>query len=494
MSSKISLEQAPVKTDNNLVGVVLAAGRGLRAYPASHYIPKALMEIAGQPLIDRTLAILTDKLGARKVIIVIGHCGDQIVSHLSSGNYGVELVFVEQKELRGIGHALMMTEPHVGKGPFIVMLGDEFYLGSNHERLLEHDLSNCAGVLMFRQEPDLKKIAANYTGEIRNRRVQALIEKPVNPRDGLMGVGSYLLTSTIFDYIRRTPPSDLRNEIELTDALSRMAQREIVMAEILSGFYVNINHIDDLQKANNLARSYEFDRKKVTLLIPAYNEADTIADVIEEFRACNRLNEILIVDNNSSDQTAEIAVKAGTRVIKETRQGYGFALRRGLEEAAGDIIIITEADGSFSANDIPKFLEYLKDCDMVIGTRTTRQMIEQGANMGGLVRWANVFYGKIIELLWWGQEPRFTDVGCTYRAVWKTSYEKIRPYLKTAGPEFSPEMIIAMLICRKRVIEIPVTYRKRMGGTSKHSGGFFSLARTAVKMMDVILKLRYRYR
>jgi len=54
---------------------------------------------------------------------------------------------------------------------------------------------------------------------------------------------------------------------------------------------------------------------------------------------------------------------------------------------------------------------------MVIGTRTTRQLIEQGANMEGLLRWGDVIVGKLIEGLWWGQEPRFTDVGCTYRAI-----------------------------------------------------------------------------
>ena len=154
--------------------------------------------------------------------------------------------------------------------------------------------------------------------------------------------------------------------------------------------------------------------------------------------------------------------------------------------------MLTEADGSFQSKDIPKFLQYLKDCDMVIGTRTTRQLIEQGANMEGLLRWGNVIVGKLIEGLWWGQE-RFTDVGCTYRAIWKTSYEKIRPYLEASGPDFSPEMMIAVLICRRRIIEIPVSYRQRYGGTSKHSGHFRAHARTAIKMLRRIFHYRLAY-
>ena len=180
-------------------------------------------------------------------------------------------------------------------------------------------------------------------------------------------------------------------------------------------------------------------------------------------------------------------------MVTEKAQGYGCALRRGLDDAAGDIVVLTEADGSFQARDVPKFLEYLKDCDMVIGTRTTRQMIEQGANMGALLRWGNVTVGKIIEALWWNQEPRFTDVGCTYRAVWKTSYEKIRPYLRARGPDFSPEMMIAVLICRRRIIEIPVSYRRRFGGQSKHSGHLAAHAKTALKMLRRIAYYRLRY-
>src|SRR5690606_2427078 len=130
--------------------------------------------------------------------------------------------------------------------------------------------------------------------------------------------------------------------------------------------------------------------------------------------------------------------------------------------ATGDILVLVEADHSFRAKDLGKLLEFMKDADMVIGTRTTRQMIEQGTNMRGAVRWANVAFGKIIEALWWSQEPRFTDVGCTYRAIWRDVYEKIRPRLVGIGPEASPELMIELLRQRGRAIEIPVSYYPRL--------------------------------
>ena len=180
----------------------------------------------------------------------------------------------------------------------------------------------------------------------------------------------------------------------------------------------------------------------------------------------------------------------GPRCFPKPLAGYGDALRYGLEQATGDILVLVEADHSFRAKDLGKILEYMKDADMVMGTRTTRQMVEQGTNMVGIVRWANVLVGKFIEALWWAQEPRFTDVGCTYRAIWRDVYERIRPNLVGIGPEFAPEMMIEVLRMRRRVVEVPVSYYARIGGESKHSGNYYQLAKTASKMLKLVLQKR----
>ena len=128
---------------------------------------------------------------------------------------------------------------------------------------------------------------------------------------------------------------------------------------------------------------------------------------------------------------------------------------------------------------------------MVIGTRTTRQMVEQGANMHGLLRWGNVVVGKIVEALWWFQEPRFTDVGCTYRAIWKEAWLKIRDRMEGVGPEFAPEMMVEVLRARRRVIEIPVTYYPRVTGESKHSDSYWKISKTATRMLKTIFRKRF---
>lgn len=232
--------------------------------------------------------------------------------------------------------------------------------------------------------------------------------------------------------------------------------------------------------------------RTVSLVIPAYNEEATIGQVVEEFRAQPELDEIVVVDNNCRDRTAELAAAAGARVVAESRPGYGAALLAGMDAAKGDILVLVEADGSFRARDLEKLLVYLGDAGMVMGTRTTKQMVQQGANMRFLLRWGNVFMAKFLQLCWLRPaEPRFTDVGCTYRALTRSTFERIRPLLRETGPAFSPEMMCAVLQARCRIIEVPVSYGSRMGGESKHSDTFARQAKTAWKMFKTICRKRF---
>jgi glycosyltransferase involved in cell wall biosynthesis len=235
--------------------------------------------------------------------------------------------------------------------------------------------------------------------------------------------------------------------------------------------------------------------KTVSVIVPAYNEEETIAAVVADYVRAPEVDEVVVVDNNCKDRTAERAAAAGARVVKESKPGYGSALRGGQDAARGEILVLTEADGSFKARDLAKLLSYLEDSAMVLGTRTTRQMVEQGANMGKLLRWGNVTMAKILELLWYiPHEPRLTDVGCTYRALWADTWKLIRDGLSCAGPQFSPEMICEAYRHGLRVIEIPIHYYPREGGESKHSDSFWKVSKTALRMFRTILRKRFSRR
>ena len=237
------------------------------------------------------------------------------------------------------------------------------------------------------------------------------------------------------------------------------------------------------------------DGHRISIVIPTYNEAETITSVVEEFHGHGAVDEVVVVDNNCADRTAELASQAGARIVTEVNPGYGRALMRGMREAEGDWLVLVEADGSFSADDLDKLLCYLPDCGMVLGTRTTRQMVQQGANMRFMLRWGNVVAAKILQLLWYiPLEPRLTDVGCTYRALTRRTFEIIAPGLTEPGPGFSPEMICEAMRHGLRVIEIPVHYGARTGGDSSHSGSFRQVCRTALKMFRAIFRKRFARR
>jgi glycosyltransferase involved in cell wall biosynthesis len=236
--------------------------------------------------------------------------------------------------------------------------------------------------------------------------------------------------------------------------------------------------------------------KRIAVVVPAHDEEGTIADVVREFAAEPCVDRVIVVANNCSDRTAERASEAGAEVVAEREAGYGCAIRAGLDHAfatGADAVAITEADGSFRAKDIPKLLAYLQDCDMVLGTRTTRQLVDQGANMDKSLRWGNVAMAKLLELFWYlPHEPRLTDVGCTYRALWGRTWQRLRAGTRERGPSFSPEMICEAYRHGMRVIEIPVHYGARLGGRSKHSASFGHVLRTALGMFRTICRKRFR--
>jgi len=228
--------------------------------------------------------------------------------------------------------------------------------------------------------------------------------------------------------------------------------------------------------------------KKVSVVMPAYNEEEYIAKAVKEFSSIPEVDEVIVVNNNSTDRTKELAIKAGAIVVDEEKQGYGYACQRALKEASGDLIILVEPDGTFSAHDIEKFLAYSNDFDFVIGSRTSKEMIHEGANMGKFLKWGNWALAKMIEVLFNG--PSLTDVGCTYRLIKKDALEKIKDKFTVGGSHFSPEMMILAIKSLIPMIEIPVNYKERKG-SSKITGRKWAAFKLGLRMIKLILSYRF---
>src|SRR5688572_33034317 len=163
--------------------------------------------------------------------------------------------------------------------------------------------------------------------------------------------------------------------------------------------------------------------KTISVVLPAYNEELYIRQAVEEFSLDGLVDEIVVVDNNSRDRTLEEARRTRARVVQEQAQGYGHALRRGIREARGELVILAEPDGTFVGRDVLKLLAYSEDFDMVCGTRTTKELIWEQANMGWFLRIGNWVVAKMLQFLHDG--PSLSDCGCTLRLTHRKALEKI---------------------------------------------------------------------
>jgi len=222
----------------------------------------------------------------------------------------------------------------------------------------------------------------------------------------------------------------------------------------------------------------------IKVIIPAYNEADSIAQVIKELPAT--VSEIIVVNNNSIDNTAQNAQKAGATVLTENRKGYGYACLCGLDyvakkSKAPDIIVFVDGDYSDYPEELDKLVAPIleKDLDFVVGARK-KSLRESGAMTPQQVfgNWLATF------LMRWFFGATFTDLG-PFRAI---KYEKLRELGmedKTYG--WTVEMQLKVLRKKMTYTEVPVRYKKRIG-VSKVSGTVKGSIFAGVKILGWIFK------
>ena len=469
-------------------GVIAAAGKGTRAYPKTTYIPKPLFKIENRSILEHNVELLIHKIGVEKIYVLVGHLKEQVTAEINEIRKKIKIpiepVFWTTK---GLASDVASLEDRI-QDPFVLILGDEFYYKSNHELFLKTfgKYKNLSASIGVTRTTLVNRIRKNYSVELDGQRIKNLIEKPENPPTNILGLGSYLLTPEYFSYFKKTPVSAKSGIIEITDVIDLMAKESgRVYSTIMDCKYFNINSMQDFHHAVYEIRNDKFPSYKTSLVFPTLNSSRSISDVLVDFDKCAR--EIVVVDGGSTDGTGNIARKLKAKVIA-CEQGIGKQVRSGIDAVDGDIIIIASADGAFRAKDFPKFLEYLKDSDMVIGTRTTRQMIEQGSNLRPVIRLANLVMGKLIEIFWWGQEPRFTDVDCQYFGIWKESYNKICSRLDESGRYYTAEMMIEFVRSHMRVIEIPVSFYKQVG---QDYYTFADSMKDSLKILGMIIKKKY---
>lgn len=215
-----------------------------------------------------------------------------------------------------------------------------------------------------------------------------------------------------------------------------------------------------------------FNRKKITVLIPCYNEENGIAEVIRKFprekiEASNYSLEIMIVDNNSTDRTAEIARSLGATVITEKKKGKGNAVRKGFDSISEDTdyVVMLDGDDTYRPEEILRLVEPLESnfCEAVIGSRLLGRISDGSMTKMNLI--GNRFFSTIVRFFY---KVKVTDVLTGYFAWKKDTINRLRPHLKSPGFALEMEMVTKMAKLGVHITCIPISYDSRAGETNLH--------------------------
>jgi len=205
---------------NRFVGVILAAGKGTRMAPFSQRFPKPLLPICNRSILEYQIEYMK-KAGIQDIILVIGHLGYAIARYFGDGeDFGVNIRYVEQEETLGIAHAVGRLEPYISS-PFLLFLGDIFFITENLSAMIDLMVNqNSSAVLAVKKEENPDAIKRNFAVLLtEDGYVKRVIEKPRYVTNSIKGCGLYLFDLHIFDAIRRTPRTAMRDEYEITDAI-----------------------------------------------------------------------------------------------------------------------------------------------------------------------------------------------------------------------------------------------------------------------------------
>ena len=201
---------------------------------------------------------------------------------------------------------------------------------------------------------------------------------------------------------------------------------------------------------------------EISVVIPCLNEEEAVGKVVDQalegIRRSGRTGEVIVVDNASTDRSAEVAAEHGATVVREERPGYGSAYLAGLAVAQGDFIVMGDADETYPMQDLAPFVERLAEGDdLVMGSRF------EGTIHGEAMPWLNRHIGNpiltgLLNVLF---GVKISDAHCGMRAVRKDALPTLD--LHSTGMEFASEMVFKAFRRKLRVSEIPIDYYPRVG-------------------------------
>ncbi|MEF8808953.1 sugar phosphate nucleotidyltransferase [Natronomonas sp.] len=226
-------------------GVVPAAGRGTRLRPQTDDRPKALVRVAGRPLLTHVFEALVSHVDG--YVVVIGYRGDRIRDHYGETYDGRPITYVEQPTQRGLAHAVRQAEPVIDDS-FLQLNGDNVLRGNVGEVASTHRRTDADATLLV-EDVDRERAKRGGVVRIEDGEVAGLVEKPGDPPTTLATTGCFAFSPRIFEACRAIDPSD-RGEYELPDAIEWLLNHggQVETVE-LDGWRVNVNTDADIERA-----------------------------------------------------------------------------------------------------------------------------------------------------------------------------------------------------------------------------------------------------
>ena len=206
---------------------------------------------------------------------------------------------------------------------------------------------------------------------------------------------------------------------------------------------------------------------EVTAVLTAFNDEPSIGQAVDDFRSHPRVKRVVVVDNNSSDGTADAARRHGAIVVTELAPGYGRCVHRALSAGMAyedtELTLLCEGDLTFRAFDVDKFLAYIPHADVVNGTRIVEQLRSPKTQLTTFMYYGNFFVGKLLEAKHLGTGT-FTDVGTTYKLCRNRTLKELLPLLNPGvNLEFNAHFLDMALHSGVEIVECPVTFFDRVG-------------------------------
>lgn len=231
--------------------IITAGGKGTRLFPISRAYPKELIQFCGIPVIEYGINLLRDS-GIKDILIVAGTKKGALQDYLGNGEiFGVNIAYVIQEEPKGLGHSVLVAEPHISDDDFVLLLGDTIFIGKSdlQEMINIHRKHNASSTILTEYVKDPERYGVVRFDKSDAGRIISLYEKPKEQKikeefktdNGWHAIaGLYVLNKSIFNCLRRIPKG-VNNEIQLTDAIGKsLEDGDRIFGHMLNGRRIDV--------------------------------------------------------------------------------------------------------------------------------------------------------------------------------------------------------------------------------------------------------------